>query len=79
MNSATGFTIPLALPPLHSLSSDENARKAEGHHTFYMVGCVEVSPNHQFVAWTEDTTGNERYTLRVMVGQKGRREIGWFS
>lgn len=47
--------------------SDENVRKAEGRHTFYMVGCVEVSPNHQLMAWTEDTTGNERYTLRVMV------------
>lgn len=45
----------------------ENTRKTEGHYTFYMVGSVEPSPDHSRLAWSEDTTGNERYTVRVKV------------
>jgi len=44
---------------------DENLRKEQGGHTFYSVGCFEVSPDHKLLAWSEDTVGNERYTLRV--------------
>lgn len=58
-------------PPLSILNHkcgylrDENIRKTEGHHDFYMVGTVEPSPDHRLLAWSEDTTGNERYTLRI--------------
>jgi protease II len=31
------------------------------------VGCCETSPNQQLLAWTEDTVGGEKYTLRVKV------------
>jgi hypothetical protein len=35
-----------------------------------MVGSVETSPSHQLLAWSEDTTGNEHYTIRVKVTQQ---------
>ena len=60
------FINAAALFPNH-LCRDENQRKAEGQHAFYMVGSVEPSPDHSLLAWSEDTTGNERYTLRVKV------------
>eukprot|EP00955_Chlamydomonas_euryale_P116562 366426-Chlamydomonas_euryale.AAC.26 len=44
---------------------DENVRKLQGGFTFYMVSGVEMSPDHKLMAWAEDTTGNERFTLRV--------------
>jgi protease II len=31
------------------------------------VGSVETSPNNKMLAWTEDTSGNEKYTLYVKV------------
>lgn len=42
---------------------DENLEAQK--YTFYMVGGFSVSPNEQFLAWGEDTKGNESYTLRV--------------
>lgn len=44
---------------------DENQRKADGRHDFYMVGCCETSPNQALLAWTEDTVGGEKFTLHV--------------
>jgi len=44
---------------------DENRRKEEGRHTFYMVGGAEPSPNHKLYAWSEDTVGGEKFTLHV--------------
>ncbi|QGF24788.1 S9 family peptidase [Raineyella fluvialis] len=41
---------------------DLNAR-AEGHD-FYQVGLLEVSPDGSLLAWSEDTTGDERFTVR---------------
>src|SRR5574341_503163 len=37
---------------------------AEGHK-FFSVGAVAVSPNHNFMAFSTDTTGSETYTLFV--------------
>lgn len=51
---------------------DENKRKEEGKHSFYMVGCCETSPNQQLLAWTEDTVGGEKYTLHVKDLQTGK-------
>ena len=42
---------------------DENAEAAK--HTFYMVGALETSPDHKLLAYAEDTTGGEKYTLHV--------------
>ena len=32
-----------------------------------MVSSVEPSPDARLLAWSEDTTGNEHYTLHVKV------------
>ena len=42
---------------------DENAEAAR--FDFYMVGSFEISPNHKLLAYAEDTSGGEKYTLRV--------------
>lgn len=42
---------------------DENAEAAR--FDFYMVGGVETSPDHKLLAYAEDTSGNEKYTLHV--------------
>ncbi|WP_315791753.1 S9 family peptidase [Fischerella sp. JS2] len=35
---------------------------AQGHD-FFSIGVLQVSPNHQILAYSVDTTGSERYTL----------------
>ena len=42
---------------------DENAEAAR--FDFYMVGGLEPSPDHKLLAYAEDTSGNEKYTLHV--------------
>ena len=42
---------------------DENA-EAEGH-SFFDLGAFDLSPDHNLLAWSHDTTGDERHTLRV--------------
>ncbi len=39
-------------------------RLAEGHD-FLGLGTYEISPDHKLLAYSTDTAGNERYTLRV--------------
>lgn len=51
-----------AAPSAEVTVLDEN-RRAEGTD-FFQTGDVEVSPDHRIVAWTEETTGGERYELR---------------
>ena len=36
---------------------------------YFRVGAVSVSPSHRFLAWSSDTDGSERYTIRF-------RELG---
>jgi protease II len=48
------------------------------------VGSVETSPNNKMLAWTEDTIGNEKYTLYVKVRSRVTqlRRLGfapWYS
>lgn len=40
---------------------DVTARASE--HDFYDMGDMALSPDEQWLAWTEDTQGDERYTL----------------
>lgn len=37
--------------------------RAEGHD-FYQVGLLQPSPDGRLLAWSEDTTGDERFTVR---------------
>jgi oligopeptidase B len=41
---------------------DEN-RQAEGHE-YFAVGALSVSPDHGWLAYSTDTTGGERFTMR---------------
>ncbi|WP_370325858.1 S9 family peptidase [Euzebya sp.] len=38
--------------------------EAEGH-AFFELGVLDVSPDHRLAAWGSDTTGRERYTIRI--------------
>lgn len=49
---------------------DENAEAAR--FDFYMVGGLEPSPNHKLLAYAEDTSGNEKFTLHVKDITTGR-------
>lgn len=42
---------------------DENQR-AKGK-TYYALGAHAISPDHRFVAFSEDVNGSERYTVRI--------------
>lgn len=35
------------------------------HHPFYTISSIRISPNHQYMAYGSDTTGQEFFTLRV--------------
>jgi len=47
----------------HTVLLDENV-EARGHD-YFDLGAFDLSMDHQFVAWSMDTTGNERYTLQI--------------
>lgn len=63
----TGKDYPIYCRKLGNLDApetvllDQNAL-AEGHD-FFELGLFDVSPNHQLLAYSVDTTGSERYTL----------------
>ncbi len=48
---------------------DEN-RLAEGHE-YFAVGSLSVSPDHGWLAYSTDTTGGERFTMRFVDLQAG--------
>ncbi len=41
---------------------DENAEA--GSHEYFSLGLFDVSPDHSVAAWSSDTDGSERFTLR---------------
>ena len=49
---------------------DEN-RESE-KHSFYMTGALAVSPNNEMLAWAEDTSGDEMFTLHIKDIASGR-------
>lgn len=43
---------------------DENKEAASSK--FYRVGTWAISPTHRHIAFSEDRTGNEKYTLKFL-------------
>ena len=46
-------------------------REAEKHE-FYMTGALAVSPDSEMLAWAEDTSGDEMFTLHIKDIASGR-------
>jgi oligopeptidase B len=42
---------------------DENV-EAEGHE-YFSLSTFDISPDHSLLAWSSDTNGSERYTMRI--------------
>jgi oligopeptidase B len=83
-------TMDLAQP--EEILLDENLRHADGKKAgrdFYALGSLEVSPDHRLMAWSEDTVGRERFTIRVKDLETGKEmmapvndtsgEIEWYN
>ncbi|RUR29811.1 S9 family peptidase [Vreelandella nanhaiensis] len=54
---------PNGQPNLRECFFDVQARAAD--EAFYDMGDMALSPDEQWLAWTEDTQGDERYTLWI--------------
>src|SRR6056297_1058916 len=42
-----------------------NVNKLAESHDYYDLGVFKISPNHNLLAFTYDTTGSERYNLKI--------------
>jgi len=66
-----GTGAPPAVPEDEQVLLDEN-QLAEGHD-YFAVGNLEVSPDHGWLAYSTDTSGGERYTMRFVDLTTGER------
>lgn len=55
--------------PEERVMLDENV--VAQSHAYYSIGAFEVSPNHELVAYAEDTKGDEIYNVRVIDADTG--------
>jgi len=69
----TSTTEDMSYPIHHRGPDADNARQtvlldenleADGHD-YFDLGAFDLSMDHRFVAWSMDTNGDERYTLRI--------------
>eukprot|EP00730_Choanoeca_flexa_P014586 TRINITY_DN6429_c0_g1_i1.p1 TRINITY_DN6429_c0_g1~~TRINITY_DN6429_c0_g1_i1.p1 ORF type:complete len:775 (+),score=193.85 TRINITY_DN6429_c0_g1_i1:324-2327(+) len=45
---------------------DQNKEAKASKGDFYQVSAFTASPSHRFIAYTEDTSGNEKYSIRML-------------
>ena len=55
----------LSLEAPEEIILDENVLAESGGHEYFELGALEVSPDHQWLAYSTDTTGAETYTVRI--------------
>ena len=55
----------LSLDAPEEVILDENVLAESGGHEYFELGALEVSPDHQWLAYSTDTTGAETYTVRI--------------
>jgi len=55
----------LSLDAAEEVILDENVLAETGGHDYFQLGTLEVSPDHQWLAYSSDTTGAETYSVRV--------------
>lgn len=56
---------PIAADAVEELLLDENELAESGGHDYFELGALEISPDHQWLAYATDTTGAETYTVHV--------------
>ena len=61
--------VPEGVPEDEQILLDEN-QLAEGHD-YFAVGSLEISPDHRWMAYSTDTSGGERYTMRFVDLESG--------
>ena len=55
----------LTLEATEEVLLDENELAETGGHDYFELGALEISPDHQWLAYSTDTTGAETYTVQV--------------
>ena len=55
----------LSLDAEEEVLLDENELAESGGHDYFELGALEISPDHQWLAYSTDTTGAETYTIQV--------------
>ncbi len=66
-----------AVPADEQVILDENALAAG--HDYFALGNLSVSPDHRWMAYSTDTTGGERYTMRFRDLTTGRESAEWLD
>ncbi len=55
----------LSLEAPEEVILDENTLAEAGGHDYFQLGALDVSPDHQWLAYSTDTTGAETFTVRI--------------
>lgn len=55
----------LSLEAAEEIILDENILAETGGYEYFQLGALEISPDHQLLAYSTDTTGAETFTVRI--------------
>ncbi|MGB1310713.1 MAG: S9 family peptidase [Leucothrix sp.] len=55
----------LSLDAPEEVILDENVLAETGGHDYFQLGALEISPDHQWLAYSTDTSGAETFTIRI--------------